>query len=93
MSTREMFSHPYKECFVLLPNQREISQSTPFRVQRPLFNRHGISQSNETFFIRVWKPLPNKRILKTLKGKRKGKAQRGQYLIVVSLGCYKWYHS
>ena len=28
-STRERFSHPYKECFVLLPNRREISQSIP----------------------------------------------------------------
>ena len=29
--TRERFPHPYKECFVLLPNRCGISQSTPFR--------------------------------------------------------------
>ena len=27
--------HSYKECFVLLPNRRGISQSTPFGAQRP----------------------------------------------------------
>ena len=30
MSARRRFRHPYKECFVLLPNQCRISQSTPF---------------------------------------------------------------
>ena len=31
---RERFPHPYKECFVLLPNRRGISQSTSFGAQR-----------------------------------------------------------
>ena len=34
---------------------------------------------NEALFIRVWKPLPSIRVLKTLRGSRKEKAQRGQY--------------
>ena len=39
----------------------------------------------------MWKPLPNRRVLKTLRGSLKGNAERGQYLLAVSLGCYKWY--
>ena len=35
-------------------------------------------EENETFFVRVWKPLPSKRILKILRESLKGKAQRGQ---------------
>ena len=31
----ERFRHPYKKCFVLLPNRYGISQSTPFGAQRP----------------------------------------------------------
>ena len=50
-----------------------------------------VGEENETFFIRVWKLLPNKRVSKILRGSSKGKAQRGQYLLVVDLGCYKWY--
>ena len=47
----EMFPHPYKECFGLLPNRRGISQSTPLQGPTsllaliPLSNRCGISQS------------------------------------------------
>ena len=41
----------------------------------------------------MWKPLPSIHVLKTLKGSPKGKAQRGQYLLTVSLGHYKWYQS
>ena len=51
MFAKEMFPHPYKECFVLLPNRRGISQSTPLQgptsllVLIPLSNGCGISQS------------------------------------------------
>ena len=51
MSAREWFPHPYKECFVLLPNRCGISQSTPLRVPASsltlvLFsNRCGTPQS------------------------------------------------
>ena len=48
-----------------------------------------VGKENETFFIKVWKPLPSKRVLKTLRGSPKGKAQRGQYLLAVSLGYYR----
>ena len=41
----------------------------------------------------MWKPLLNRRVLKTLRGSSKGEAQRGQYLLAVGLGCYKWYQS
>ena len=33
-------------------------------------------EENETFFIKVWKPVPSICILKILKGSPKGKAQR-----------------
>ena len=46
---------------------------------------------NETFFIRVWKPLSSKHVLKTLKGSSKGKTQKGQYLLAVDLDYYKWF--
>ena len=52
-----------------------------------------IRVENKTFFIRVWKSLPRRRILKTLRGSLTGRAQRGQHLLAVGLGCYKWYHS
>ena len=53
----------------------------------------SVREENEASFIRVWKPLPSRRVLKTLKGSPKGKAQRGQYLLAVSLGRYKRYQS
>ena len=43
-------------------------------------------KENETFFIRVWKPLPRRRVFKTLRGSSKGKLQRRQYLLAVGLG-------
>ena len=42
---------------------------------------------DETFFIRVWKPLPSKRILKTLRRSSKGKAQKIQYRLEADLDC------
>ena len=45
------------------------------------------------FFIRVWKPLPSRRILKTLKGSPKREAQREQNLLAVGISRYKWYKS
>ena len=48
---------------------------------------------NEAFFIKMWKHLPSRRILKTLRGSPKGKVRRGQYLLAVGLGSYKWYQS
>ena len=48
----------------------------------------SIGEENEAFFIRVWKPLPSRHVLKTLRRNPKGKAQRGQYRLAVGLGCY-----
>ena len=48
----------------------------------------SVGEENETPFIRVWKPLPNRCVLKTLRVSLKGKAQRGQYLLAVGLGRY-----
>ena len=31
----------------------------------------SVGEENETFFIRVWKPLPSRRVLKTLRGSPK----------------------
>ena len=39
------------------------------------------------------KPFPTRRVLKTLMGSPEGKVQRGQYLLAVDLGRYKWYQS
>ena len=50
-------------------------------------------EENKTFFIRAWKLLLSRPVLKTLKGSPKGKAQREQYLLAVGLGRYKWYQS
>ena len=47
-----------------------------------------VDEENETPFIRVWKPLPNGRVLNPW-----GEVQRGQYLLAVGLGHYKWYKS
>ena len=52
-----------------------------------------VGEENEAFFIRVWKPLASRRVLKTLRGSPKGKTERGQYLLAVGLGRYKWYQS
>jgi len=54
MSARERFPHPYKGCFVLLPNRCGISQSTPLRVPASLLalvifsNRCGTPQSTSS---------------------------------------------
>ena len=53
----------------------------------------SVGEKNETFFIREWKPLTSRHVLKTLRGSPKGKACRRQYLLAVGLGCYKWYQS
>ena len=45
-------------------------------------------EENKTFFIMVWKPLPSRHVLKTLRRISEGKAQRGQYLLAVGLGRY-----
>ena len=50
---------------------------------------HWLGRRTKHFFIRVWKSFPNRRVLKTLRGSRKGKVQRGQYLSAVGLNCYK----
>ena len=50
-------------------------------------------RGNETFLYKGVKPLPSRRVKKTLRGSLEGKAQIGQYLLVVGLGCYKWYQS
>ena len=46
-------------------------------------------EGNKAFFIRVWKPLPSRRVLKTLWGSPKGKAQSGQNLVAVGLDRYR----
>ena len=53
-----------------------------------LSDRTLVGEENETPFIRVWKPLSSIRVLKTLRGSPKGKAQRGQYLLAAGLGRY-----
>ena len=40
--------------------------------------------------IRVWKPLPSKHVLKTLRGSQKEKVQRGEYRLAVGLNRYTY---
>ena len=40
----------------------------------------SIGKGNKVFFVRVWKPLPSRRVLKTLRGSSKG-VQIGQFLL------------
>ena len=49
----------------------------------------------QTTVYKVWKPspIPYQTRFKALRGSPKGKAQRGQYLLAVDLGRYKWYQS
>ena len=51
-----------------------------------------VREGNETIFIRVWKPLPGRRVLK-LWGWRRRNGPKRTNLLVVGLGCYKWYQS
>ena len=44
-----------------------------------------VGEENETFFMRVWKPLPSRLVLKSLRGSLKGKAQKGQYPLALRL--------
>ena len=46
----------------------------------------SVGEGNETFFIRLWKLLPNRCVLKTLRESLKGKVQREQYLLAVDFG-------
>ena len=38
---------------------------------------HRLGRRTKHFFMGVWKPLPSRRVLKTLRGSPKGKAQGG----------------
>ena len=72
--------------FITKMSNMPIPQLLPLR---PFHHPTSVGEENETLFIRVWKLLPSRRVLKTLKGSSKGKAQRGQYRLVVGLSCYK----
>ena len=54
-----------------------------------------VGERTETFFIRVWNPLLNRRILKTSRESSKEKAQRedniSRWWVWASLGCYIFY--
>ena len=62
-------------------------------IQKTYIDPRLVGEENGTFFTRVWKPLPSKRVLKTLRGSPKRKTQRGQYLLAVGLSYYSWYQS
>ena len=48
-----------------------------------------VGEENEALFTRVWKLPPNEHVLETLRGSLRRKVQTRQYLLVVSLCCYK----
>ena len=50
----------------------------------------SVGEENETFFIRMRKPLPSRRVLETLSGSSKGKVQKGQYLLAMGLNSYRY---
>ena len=56
-------------------------ERVPMRTLDPkgggLWDPTSSGEENETFFIKVWKPLPSKRVLKTLRGSLKRKALAG----------------
>ena len=54
---------------------------TPKSLHESMWDPTSVGEENETFFIRVWKSLLSRRVLKTLRGSPKGKTQRGQYLL------------
>ena len=56
-----------------------------------LWDPTSVEEENETSLIKVWKPLPSRRVLKTLRESLKEKSQRGQYLLAMSLGRYSCY--
>ena len=58
-----------------------------------LWDPTSVGEGNKAFLVRVWKPLPSRRVLRTLRGSPKGKAQGGQHQLAVGLGCYKRYQS
>ena len=48
-----------------------------------------VGKGNKTFFIRVWKPLSSRRVLKPWGWRRYVTGQSGQCLLAVGLDCYK----
>ena len=65
-------------------NQCRQGRWTPKR--SGLWDPTSVGEKNEAFFIRVWRPLLNRHVFKTLRGCLKGKVQRGQYLLAVGEG-------
>ena len=51
-----------------------------------LWDPTSVGEENEASFVRVWKPLLNRHILKTLRQNPKGKLQKGPYLLAVACG-------
>ena len=48
----------------------------------------SVGEKNEAFFIRVWKPLSNRHILKISRVGPEGKVQRGQHQLARGLSRY-----
>ena len=55
----------------------EILFKSHYKLQAPQWDSTSVGEENETTFIRVWKPLPSKCILETLRESPKGKARPG----------------
>ena len=70
------FSFPSFGKVTILP----LSKMNSWRLQ--MWDSTSVGEENKTFFIRVWKSLPNRRF-KNLRGSPKGKGQRGQYMLAV----------
>ena len=47
----------------------------------------SVGKGNKAFLIRVWKPLPNRRVLKLWGWRWYVTSESGQYMLAVDLGC------
>ena len=70
------------------PSRLSILVGTLYSLQL-MWDLTSIEEGNETFFIKGWKLLPSRRVLKTLRENSKRKIQREQYLPMIDFD----YHS
>ena len=56
-----------------------------------LWDPTSVGEGNGAFIVRVWKPLPCKRVLKSWDWRLYRTSRSGQYLLAVCLGCYMRY--
>ena len=58
-----------------------------------LWDLTSVGEEDATFLLRVCKSLISSRVLKSWSSRRYVTDQSRQYLLVLTLGCYRWYQS